>query len=225
MDYDLVIVGGGLAGSSIGAAIASKGARVLIIERDVEFRDRIRGEGMLPWGVAEARELGIYQPLLDSCAIETRWWTTPDDNRDLAATTPSGLGCLNFYHPEMQQRLLDHAVAAGAELLRPAEVTHVAPGTPPSVCARWNGVERRITARWSAQTDATRRCGFQPASRCSGIRNVSPPSTLYTESSRCRKMRFNSFRTLKCSGSRSSSRSAADASAPISSSSTALVRR
>jgi 2-polyprenyl-6-methoxyphenol hydroxylase-like FAD-dependent oxidoreductase len=147
MDYDLVIVGGGLAGSSIGAAIASKGARVLIIERDVEFRDRIRGEGMLPWGVAEARELGIYQPLLDSCAIETRWWTAPDDNRDLAATTPSGLGCLNFYHPEMQQRLLDHAVAAGAELLRPAEVTHVAPGTPPSVCARWNGVERRITAR------------------------------------------------------------------------------
>jgi 2-polyprenyl-6-methoxyphenol hydroxylase-like FAD-dependent oxidoreductase len=147
MDYDLVIVGGGLAGSSIGAAIASKGARVLIIERDVEFRDRIRGEGMLPWGVAEARELGIYQPLLDSCAIETRWWTAPDDNRDLAATTPSGLGCLNFYHPEMQQRLLDHAVAAGAELLRPAEVTHVAPGAPPSVRARWNGVERRITAR------------------------------------------------------------------------------
>ena len=147
MDYDLVIVGGGLAGSSIGAAIASKGARVLIIERDVEFRDRIRGEGMLPWGAAEARELGLYQPLLDSCAIETRWWTAPDDNRDLAATTPSGLGCLNFYHPEMQQRLLDHAVAAGAELLRPAEVAHVALGARPSVCARWNGVERRITAR------------------------------------------------------------------------------
>ena len=72
MDYDLVIVGGGLAGSSVGAAMVANGMRVLIIEREVEFRDRIRGEGMLPWGVAEARELGIYQPLLDSCAIETR---------------------------------------------------------------------------------------------------------------------------------------------------------
>jgi menaquinone-9 beta-reductase len=147
MDYDLVIVGGGLAGSSIGAAMAAKGARVLIIEREVEFRDRIRGEGMLPWGVAEARELGIYEPLLDSCAIETRWWTAPDDNRDLVETTPSGLGCLNFYHPEMQQRLLDHAVAAGVELLRPAEVTSVSPDDQPTVFVRWNGVERRITAR------------------------------------------------------------------------------
>jgi hypothetical protein len=57
---------------------------------------------MLPWGVAEARELGVYKPLIDSCAIETRWWTAPDDNRDLVETTPSGLGCLNFYRPEMQ---------------------------------------------------------------------------------------------------------------------------
>ena len=147
MDYDLVIVGGGLAGSSIGAAMAAKGARVLIIEREVEFRDRIRGEGTLPWGVAEARELGIYRPLLDSCTVETRWWSAPDDNRDLVATTPSGLGCLNFYHPEMQQSLLDHAVAAGVELLRPAEAAHVSPGPPPAVVTRWNGAERRITAR------------------------------------------------------------------------------
>jgi len=146
MDYDLVIVGGGLAGSSVGAAMVANGMRVLIIEREVEFRDRIRGEGMLPWGVAEARELGIYQPLLDSCAIETRWWTAPDDNRDLVETTPSRAGCLNFYHPEMQHRLLDHAVAAGAELLRPAEVVHVCLGPSPTVVARWNGVERRISA-------------------------------------------------------------------------------
>jgi 2-polyprenyl-6-methoxyphenol hydroxylase-like FAD-dependent oxidoreductase len=77
MDYDLAIVGGGLAGSSLGMALAKTGARVLIVEREAQFRDRVRGEGVLPWGVAEAQELGIYQPLLDGCAHETRWWTEP----------------------------------------------------------------------------------------------------------------------------------------------------
>jgi menaquinone-9 beta-reductase len=104
MDYDAVIVGGGLGGSSLGIALAQSGARVLVIEREGRFRDRVRGEGMLPWGATEARELGIYQTLIDTCACEARWWTTPDANRDLLATTPSGLGCLDFYHPEMQAK-------------------------------------------------------------------------------------------------------------------------
>src|SRR5262249_27523397 len=137
----------------IGAAMAAKGTRVLIIEREVEFRDRIRGEGTLPWGVAEARELGIYRPLLDSCTVETRWWSAPDDNRDLVATTPSGLGCLNFYHPEMQQSLLDHAVAAGVELLRPAEAAHVSPGPPRLSPAGMAPSGASPHVWWSAPTD------------------------------------------------------------------------
>ena len=128
-------------------ALAKAGARVLIVEREVQFRDRVRGEGMLPWGAAEARDLGIYQPLIDGCAHETRWWTAPDDNRDLVATTPSRLGCLNFYHPEMQQQLLGLAVAGGAELLRPAEVTGILPGDRPTVTLRADGRERQVTAR------------------------------------------------------------------------------
>jgi menaquinone-9 beta-reductase len=147
MDYDLAIVGGGLAGSSLGIAVAKTGARALIVEREAQFRDRVRGEGILPWGVDEARKLGIYQPLLEECAHATRWWTEPVGNRDLVETTPSRLGCLNFYHPEMQQQLLDLATAAGAELLRPAEVTGVTPGNPPTITLRANGVEQRVTAR------------------------------------------------------------------------------
>ena len=146
MDYDLAIVGGGLAGSTLGMALAKTAARVLIVEREAQFRDRVRGEGMLPWGAAEARELGIHQPLLEGCAHETRWWTETGANRDLVETTPSRLGCLNFYHPEMQQQLLDLAAAAGAELLRPAEVTGVIPGDPPSITLRADGAEQRVTA-------------------------------------------------------------------------------
>jgi 2-polyprenyl-6-methoxyphenol hydroxylase-like FAD-dependent oxidoreductase len=111
-DYDLAIVGGGLAGSSLGTALARTGARVLIVEREAQFRDRVRGEGMQPWGTAEARELRLRQTLIEECAHETRWWTMPEENRDLIETTPSRLGSLNFYHPEMQQRLLNLAVQA-----------------------------------------------------------------------------------------------------------------
>jgi menaquinone-9 beta-reductase len=147
MNYDLAIVGGGLAGSSLGSALARAGARVIIFEREPVFRDRVRGEGILPWGAAEARELGIHDVLTRVCAQETRWLTAPDSNRDLIETTPSGLGFLNFYHPEMQQCLLNHAVVAGAELCRPAEVINVIPGDRPTVVARVDGMEQRVTAR------------------------------------------------------------------------------
>jgi flavin-dependent dehydrogenase len=39
MDYDLVIVGGGLAGASLGIALAQHGAHVLILEKDPAFRE------------------------------------------------------------------------------------------------------------------------------------------------------------------------------------------
>ena len=100
---------------------------------------------------AEARHLGIYQPLLDRCAVGVPWWVVPDGTRDLVTTTPSQLGCLNFYHPEMQQTLLDMAVASGAELLRPGEAVgslpapahHSRPGE------RLRAADHRPTRGWS----------------------------------------------------------------------------
>jgi len=37
------------------------GARVLVLEREKRFKDRVRGEGMFPWGGTEMQALGIYQ--------------------------------------------------------------------------------------------------------------------------------------------------------------------
>jgi 2-polyprenyl-6-methoxyphenol hydroxylase-like FAD-dependent oxidoreductase len=75
------------------------------------------------------------------------WWAAPDGIRDLVTTTPSRLGCLNFYHPEMQQTLLDMAIASGAQLLRPADAVEVVTGDPPTVLVRANGSDRRLTGR------------------------------------------------------------------------------
>ncbi len=50
---DVVIVGGGIAGSALAYALASAGRTVTVLEASVEYEDRVRGESMMPWGVQE----------------------------------------------------------------------------------------------------------------------------------------------------------------------------
>jgi 2-polyprenyl-6-methoxyphenol hydroxylase-like FAD-dependent oxidoreductase len=111
--------------------------RVLVLEMEREFRDRVRGECILPWGVNEARDLDLYTILKDGCGrAVTRWishsWKQRPP-RDLTATTPRGSHCLNFYHPDMQEVLINAAESAGARVLRGVRVKSITPGSEPSV--------------------------------------------------------------------------------------------
>jgi 2-polyprenyl-6-methoxyphenol hydroxylase-like FAD-dependent oxidoreductase len=123
--YDIIIIGGGLGGSTLAKAMAEHGARVLVLEREHQFKDRVRGEIMAPWGVAEIQALGLYELLINTCARETRWFAfyvgpEPSVPRDLLTTTPQRAPCFAFYHPEMQDVLLQVAADAGAEVRRGA---------------------------------------------------------------------------------------------------------
>jgi flavin-dependent dehydrogenase len=60
-EYDIIVVGGGLGGASLAKAMAEHDARVLVLERERRFKDRVRGEGMWPWGTAELKELGFIR--------------------------------------------------------------------------------------------------------------------------------------------------------------------
>jgi flavin-dependent dehydrogenase len=69
--YDMITIGGGLGGASLAKAMAEHGARVLVLEREQPFKQRVRGEIMAPWGVAEAQALGPYALLCSTCAHAT----------------------------------------------------------------------------------------------------------------------------------------------------------
>ena len=116
--YDLITVGGGLGAAALARSLAKKGARVLVIEREEKFKDRVRGEMMAPWGVAEAENLGIAALLRSSCGHDLPWVDFYSGShlmahRDPVSTTPQHLMCLSFYHPEMQEVLLGAAAKAG----------------------------------------------------------------------------------------------------------------
>ncbi|MBX3010250.1 MAG: FAD-dependent monooxygenase [Caldilineaceae bacterium] len=153
MDYDLITIGGGIAGSTLARTLALQQKRVLVIEREVAFRDRVRGEGILPWGVTEAKALGIYALLRDRCGHEVHWWNSYSGasssilRRDLAATTPHGSGLLNFYHPEMQELLLQAAQAAGATIWRGAKAVRLQLEPIPTVTVQQQGQLRTVSAR------------------------------------------------------------------------------
>ncbi len=152
MSYDLAIVGGGLGGAALGVVMARAGARVLVLEREVRFRDRVRGEGIFPWGCEEARRLGLLDALRTTCGRELPGWTIhlpggQSMHRDLAATLPSGLGMLNFHHEAMQEALIALAAEAGAEVRRGVEVTGVTVGACPSVTYRTTQGDETSAAR------------------------------------------------------------------------------
>ena len=63
-DFDVVIVGAGIAGGALATRLARDGLGVLMLERTLAHADRIRGENILPWGVHEATQLGVLDELL-----------------------------------------------------------------------------------------------------------------------------------------------------------------
>jgi 2-polyprenyl-6-methoxyphenol hydroxylase-like FAD-dependent oxidoreductase len=132
-DYDIITVGGGIGGSAIAKAMAERGYRVLALERETKFKDRVRGEWMAPWGVAETKELGIHDALLAAGGHHTpvlagRAGPAALPPRNLVTESALGLPCLTMYHPDLQETVLTEAGKAGAEVRRGVKVTKVTPG-------------------------------------------------------------------------------------------------
>ena len=170
MRFDVVTVGGGLGGAALAKVMAERGARVLVLEREMTFKDRVRGEALSAWGTAEAKALGLYDVLAERCGHMLRYWAIygggqPLIRRDLFGTTPQGDGWFTFYHPEMQELVLERAAAAGALVRRGARVRGVTPGPEPRVAVDGEGgtyeVETRLVVGADGRSSMVRRwAGF-----------------------------------------------------------------
>ena len=154
---EIVIVGGGTAGAALATVMARAGRSVCILERTLEHVDRVRGESLTPWGVEEARRLGLVDLLRDAGGhVVPRLVVFGEDldpqialSRpiDLSNMFPGVPGALKLGHPKICQALDDAAVAAGATLLRGVSRVHVTPGELPSVCFTHDGVTREWSPR------------------------------------------------------------------------------
>jgi 2-polyprenyl-6-methoxyphenol hydroxylase-like FAD-dependent oxidoreductase len=110
---------------------------VLVFEKSTVYRDHVRGEWMAPWGVAEAKRLGLYETLRAAGghhvsehrtyhgALDTG--RTPQNTLSLGTVLPGIPGPLCLGHPRMCRILSDAAEAAGATVIRGVEGIDLGP--------------------------------------------------------------------------------------------------
>ena len=147
--YDLIIVGGGIGGSALAIVMAQAGKSVLLLEQSEVYEDRVRGEWIAPWGVAEVQRLGLYDLLMSAGGHHVTRHVTYDETVEPsvaeAGALPLGMfkrgvpGPLCLRHPLHCQTLFDAAQAAGAVGLRGVRVTEIAAGDDPCVVYERDG--------------------------------------------------------------------------------------
>ena len=182
-DRSIVIVGGGIAGAALATALACAGRRVLVLESTEVFRDRVRGESMMPWGVAEAQALGVANVLHAAGAHTAPLWKRYSEGDAAPRDLPVGRlvagvgGSLNLHHPIACQALLDAATEAGATVLRGAREAVVVPGEHPTVTYRLGGTEHKVHASLVVGADGRGSVVHAaPASRLSSRRQAAMSS-------------------------------------------------
>ncbi len=155
--YDLLIVGGGIGGSALATVMARAGTSVLLLEASEVYEDKVRGEWMAPWGVAEAKRLGLYDTLMAAGGHHVSRHVSYDESLEpkaaeafaipLGAFAEGVPGPLCLRHPIHCQTLFDAAKAAGAEALRGVNVLEVAAGGAPRVVYEIGGERREAGGR------------------------------------------------------------------------------
>jgi 2-polyprenyl-6-methoxyphenol hydroxylase-like FAD-dependent oxidoreductase len=155
--YDLIIVGGGIGGPALATVMARAGRAVLLLEQSEIYLDRVRGEWISPWGVAEVRRTGLYDTLLAAGGHHLSRHVSYHEGEpsahaeahpiNLGAFVDGVPGPLCIGHPKHCQTLFDTAKAAGVDARRGVRVTEIVLGAKPSVSFVDQGVAQTVAAR------------------------------------------------------------------------------
>jgi 2-polyprenyl-6-methoxyphenol hydroxylase-like FAD-dependent oxidoreductase len=160
---DVVVVGGGIAGSSLATVLARDGYQVVVLERQTSYRDKVRGEALACWGVAELLQLDLEKPLLDAggCyatrAVAYDEVIDPTQAEAVAAPLDQILrsvpGVLVVGHPEACEALTQAAAAAGATVVRGVGDVDIQPGDSPMVRYEHDDVLHELRCRLVVAAD------------------------------------------------------------------------
>ena len=156
VDYDILIIGGGPAGSSAAARACQRQLRTLVVEK-LEFpRFRI-GESLLPMGNALLREIGVW-PKIEAAGFVPKYgalFYLANGRATKEVIFSNGLvpGLESTFQVERAKFdgiLLDHARSLGAEVWMKATVRAIEPdgGEVNRVHVETAEGTRVVTARW-----------------------------------------------------------------------------
>ncbi len=155
---------------------------MLLLERQLEYRDRVRGEYMAPWGVLEARALGLEDAIRSTQAVDGRY-SVPFDElldpsiaaasaRDNSTFLPGVSGPVCASHPKSCHALADEAARAGVQIVRGVASVQVQTGDRPTIGYR-NGRETEVRPRLVIGADGR----TSTVRKQSGIQmNTAPPT-------------------------------------------------
>jgi menaquinone-9 beta-reductase len=154
---DIVVVGGGIAGATMALVLARAGLTVTVLEQQLSYRDRVRGEYMQPWGVAEAQHLGISEILVRAGGFFARRIIPYDEinsphaaeatARMLGELVPGVPGALCVSHPAACLALSQAAETAGATVIKGIGRPAITPGSEPAVTFELDGVEHQLSCQ------------------------------------------------------------------------------
>lgn len=155
--YDLIIVGGGIGGGALATVMARSGYSVLVLEKSTVYRDLVRGEWMAPWGVVEAKRLGLFDDLIEEGAHHLSRHVTYGETIDpkdaeanmlpIAVLVPDVPGPLCIGHPAHCDLRRRSSAAAGATALSGVTRIKATLGAHPSVSYTHEGGEHSASCK------------------------------------------------------------------------------
>src|SRR6267154_3304390 len=128
-DYDVIIAGGGPAGSSAAIHLATSGARVLLLEQKKFPRAKLCGEFISPECTPHFERLGVADQMFAASPArltETVFYSRTGKSVSVPSAWFGARGvALGLSRAEMDERLLRRASDAGARVLENAQVVNL----------------------------------------------------------------------------------------------------